>query len=152
MDVSGYLHSPGRFNPDSHWVEGWVDPKSLWPLWRGNKSLYQPEMKHSSVGIAVHSVFDLSQFLNKRQLMVNIRTWLFTFKWLRNFFWHTTQWDEGSSDASDLFPLRISVRTPDILTEDFVGSVRPSRKILNSKHLHWMPLPLQYSNHIHMIY
>jgi hypothetical protein len=37
--------------------------------------------------------------------------------------WHTTQWDEASCDVSGLFFFRISVRIPDILTEEFVVSV-----------------------------
>ena len=87
------------------------------------------EMKHLSVGLAVHCLFEFSIS------WINSTWWYLCYLHLIDYgiLWHTIQWDEVSSDASDLFPVRISVRNPDILTEDFVGSVRPYTKILNSK-------------------
>jgi hypothetical protein len=43
MEVSGQLHAPSALSPGKeptgiHWIGGWLDPESVWTLWRREKS------------------------------------------------------------------------------------------------------------------
>jgi hypothetical protein len=54
MEVSGQFHAPatlppGEIGPGTHWIGGWVGPRAVWTLYRGEKSLAPAANRNSVV-------------------------------------------------------------------------------------------------------